>query len=199
MTNLTAEQQERLAQVTHLAKGLGTNGAKDACAMQAVDWIDRGGNHFTAQPPCTSRIIGTYVTTLNDAMTDQERDTYLLPELVHILGTATDDSALELRWALKLVDYAVRVFTPPALERSGFPKHAETLRALPEIVDRETAKAAAEAAYTTNSGVATHAATAAYAVHNTYTSAITYVAMAAAARRAWPEAINALREVCALR
>lgn len=75
---------------------------------------------------------------LNDWLPDDLRQR-LRPYLARCLGTA--DDGLDQKRSFMLADWAVRVALPVAIEPMGR-ERAEKLRALPEIVDEETAYAA---------------------------------------------------------
>lgn len=65
--------------------------------------------------------------------------------LLAMLDTTSTPEVEELR-AFAFADFAVRIVAPLALDAAGLKNEAAKLRALPEIMDRETARAAAAAA-----------------------------------------------------
>ena len=193
---------ERLARLmdpaNHLrrGKGLGVNGAFDACAMQAVHWL-AGGDCSSDAPECVAPMIARYVIRLNDAVTFTDWRDELKPYLPRLLNTV--NPALEMRRAYLCVDWAVRWCAPlafdaaaDALAGEGFivdfaeqaaslREHAATMRALPEVTDAASAQSArAAAAY---AAAAVRAATyAAYAA-----DAADAAARAAAATRGYAD------------
>jgi hypothetical protein len=90
-------------------------------------------------------VLAAAFRSLNDALEGPERAALLAPVAVALVGSRRDLET-ELRRACRLIDWAVRVATPRVLDFAGFIDAAERLRALPEIVDRETALAARDAA-----------------------------------------------------
>jgi hypothetical protein len=115
------------------------------CAMEAVAWL--AGEPHTDGPSCACPMVRRVVIALNDRATDDDMRTRLLRPLLPRIVGSRGSVALMLRRGLVAADWAVRVFSPIALEAAGLPVEAARLRALPEIRDRETAEQAKSAAY----------------------------------------------------
>jgi len=116
------------------------------CVMEAAAWL--AGEPFSDAPKCVSVLeLRRLSIRLNDAMwpSDAERTAALLPYLPRLMrATATEEQRSRIRF--KLADIAVREIAVSALRGRGRTEDADRLAALPEIVDRETAQAAAYAA-----------------------------------------------------
>ena len=113
------------------------------CAKEFVAWL--AGERHSDQPDCTCPVLASIVRTFNDVVPDVEtRDRYLRPLVPLLINTRADESIQRQRAFLAL-DTAVRLFAPLALIADGNVDAAEAIRRLPEIQDRRTAAAAAEA------------------------------------------------------
>lgn len=159
----------------NLNKGDHSDPDDGTCALEAVSIL--AGEAFSDHPVCVCRIISVFVRTLNDSLPDDEtRNRLLLPLLPRLIGTRDPSNErvhVRARGFLA-ADYAVRVFAANALQAAGLP---DTLSGLPEIVDKKTAIAAADAAYAANTvvAIASHAPNAARAA----VLVVTYAAAAA--------------------
>jgi hypothetical protein len=90
-------------------------------------------------------------------MTQDERNTHLLPLVVGMIGTKGDIALLQRR-AFLCADYAVRKVAPIGLDAAGLKEQAQTLRDLSPVVDGALAKSAAAAAAEAAAALAADAA-----------------------------------------
>ncbi len=138
-----------------LCYGHGEHG-KAGCWMDALS-VFTGAGKWTDALACVSPPINRLCIAINDALSDADRNRVILPIFYAPLGTA-GDAAADVRRMFILVDAAVRRWAPLALEAAGLKYHANRLRAMPPVVDGDTARAANE--------TARDAALAASGVHN---------------------------------
>jgi hypothetical protein len=113
------------------------------CTMEMVAWL--AGEDHSDEPQCACPVIAAYVRALNDGMpTDASRNRLLrplVPDLVGTRGSAAD----ERRRGFQVADAMVRTFVPHLLDKRQRRDEAAALRALPAVVDAETARAALRA------------------------------------------------------
>ena len=129
MTNIDTAKLEGIT----LAKGGHETPGDGLCLMEAVAYV-RGIPH-TDHPACVSEYLGEFGRTLNDRLPDDARQGLI--RLIPLLpGTASDGLDERRRWIA--ADYSTRTLAPKWLDRAGLTEHAETLRSLPPIVDRDT-------------------------------------------------------------
>jgi hypothetical protein len=121
----------------HLAKGSHPTPQDGLCAMEWVSYI--AGEQHTDQPVCVDLPLRSFCIGLNDALDDDSRQR-LRPYLGRCIGTAGDGRTSERGYLC--LDWTVRTYTPTWLELAGLVEDAARLRALPEIVNLETAKRA---------------------------------------------------------
>jgi hypothetical protein len=163
-----------------LLAGSHRNPQNGSCVMEVVSYI--AGEKYSDHPECACPLITTFAIAVNDRMDDAARQR-LLPFVLRIAGSKSTNK-IEQQRRYMLADYAVRVFAPMALESANLLAEAKTLKALPKIVDKETAlqgKNAYAAAYADEAYAAVAAyANAAYAyAANAATNAATNAANAA--------------------
>ena len=160
------------------------------CAMEAVAWL--AGEPHSDAPACACPVVAKFVTRLNDRISDDVTRTELLrPILPKIIGTRAGREAMIKRGFIA-ADYAVRVFSPMALEARGGMDAAKALRAARIIVDPETALEGAAVAYAVANAAyaaASSAAYAAYAAAN-YAASAANAACAAASKAVEGEVYN---------
>ena len=118
------------------------------CLLEAVAWF--AGKPHTDHPPCVSGVLGAFGRAFNDAIPDDARQR-LIPYIPQLVGTATDDIALECRRAFMAADAAVRIFASLAFRAAGLGAEADKLAALSEVVDEATARSARSAAWSAES------------------------------------------------
>jgi hypothetical protein len=135
-----------------LLAGSHRNPQNGSCVMEVVSYI--AGEKYSDHPECACPLITTFAIAVNDRMDDAARQR-LLPFVLRIAGSKSTNKIEQQRMYM-LADYAVRVFAPMALESANLLAEAKTLKALPKIVDKETAlqgknaAAAYAAAYAAN-------------------------------------------------
>lgn len=106
-----------------------------------MEWTARfAGEKVTDHPTCTSPVLTAFAIRFNDGLPDDERQR-LIPFIPRLVGTAGDVEADRRRRYLA-VDWAIRRNAPRWLRAAGLTDDADTLAALPEIVDATTATAA---------------------------------------------------------
>ena len=131
---MIAERLERLAGITLLA-GKHADEQDGMCVMEAAAWV--AGESFTDHPSCVCPVIGAFLRSWNDAITDDKERTRLLTPLIEkVIGTrATPD--VEAKRAFLCVDWAIRSFLPDWLAGcdASYASHAAALRTIPEITD----------------------------------------------------------------
>jgi hypothetical protein len=179
---------ENLMNLT-LTHGSHTSREEGMCLMEAVAFL--GGEAHSDHPACACPILAAYARTLNDKMgygaeSDALRAKYLAPLAKKLVGTRSTPE-VERKRMYYFADRAVRLFAPKALEVAGFTKEADALRALPEIVDERTARAARAADAAADADAAHGAARASRAAARAAARASRAAARAAwaAARAAW--------------
>jgi len=135
--------EDRLALLASVPLRSGSHGSVEEgmCAMEAVAFV--AGEAHTDTPACACPVIAAFMRRWNDGLPDgARRDLYLkrfIPRLVGSLGPLV---VAERRSYLAL-DWLIRVYTPAWLDLVEATKpYASALRALGEIVDMASAKAA---------------------------------------------------------
>ena len=112
------------------------------CVMELVSHL--ANEPWSCHPQCVDEVITNIAVPLNDWMTQDERNTHLLPLVVGMIDTKGDIALLQRR-AFLCADYAVRKVAPIGLDAVGLKKQAQTLRDLSPVVDAASAAWAAEA------------------------------------------------------
>jgi hypothetical protein len=148
--------------------------------MELVAYV--AGEPHSERPDCACPVIAAYTMRLNDALGEEDRQR-LLPFIARIAGSRATPAA-ELARCYLAATRATKVFAPPALEARGLPAEAATLRALPDIVGRDTAFRCADAAYAAYAAADAAYADAAYAAYAAAYAAAAAAAVAAAAAAA---------------
>jgi len=113
------------------------------CVMELVSHL--ANEPWSCHPQCVDEVITNIAVPLNDWMTQDERNTHLLPLVVGMIDTKGDIALLQRR-AFLCADYAVRKVAPIGLDAAGLKEQAQTLRDLSPVVDGALAKSAAAAA-----------------------------------------------------
>jgi pyruvate/2-oxoglutarate dehydrogenase complex dihydrolipoamide acyltransferase (E2) component len=142
--------------VVNLTHGSG-NGVDKACLMTAANMLigkPKEGDNCG----CVCPVIRAFIITTNDEMPEPLLSELYGPLVWEILGTKSTPE-VELQRAYLSADFAVRTLVPIVLDNYGAVTEAESLRALPAIVDQQSARAA----YAANAANAARAANAAYA------------------------------------
>ena len=110
-----------------------------ACFMEAVAYI--AGEKHSDHPACVCPVLGSFLRSWNDCLPDADRED-LKPYLRLVIGTSGDGHSSRRSWMA--LDWLIRVHVPAFLELTPrLLRHAETLRALPEVVDAQSLPAGA--------------------------------------------------------
>jgi hypothetical protein len=159
----------------HIVLGHGAHGTREhgVCLLEAVAWF--ANEKHSDAPACACPVIAAFGRRLNDRLDYEQRQR--LTELIPALALSRAPWPVTLKRAFMAADFAVREAAPRALERHGFKKEARGLRALPEIVDRTTARVSKRAVADAYNAAAA-AAAAAYAAA---AAAAAYATISAAA------------------
>lgn len=114
------------------------------CINEVVAWL--AGEPHGDNPSCVCPVLRRLTMAVNDRMRDAgARTRLLMPYAPRLIGTAGDPAATQRRTYI-VADWAVREIAPIALDAAGMVEQAAILRALPPIVNQETARQAAAAA-----------------------------------------------------
>jgi hypothetical protein len=124
--------QERLAKITTLASGSHEPNDTDMCVMEAVAFVTH--KEWSAHPPCVCPVIGAFVRTWNDGLSDAERTDILLPFVPRLLNTKRDEATERAR-AMMAADWLIRTHAVAWLRLARLNEQADFLAALPEITD----------------------------------------------------------------
>jgi hypothetical protein len=108
-----------------------------ACLLEAVSYI--AGEPWSDHPTCVSPVLGAYGRALNDRLLATDRQK-LKPYIPALIGTRTDDPALDDRRAALAADWTIRTVLPRWLELAGDAENANFFRAIPPIVTTEDAR-----------------------------------------------------------
>jgi hypothetical protein len=123
-----------------LRSGVHRSATDGISLMEAVSILV--GEPWSNSPGCTSPVIATYASGLNNWLPDIERQELKL-YIPRLIETARPD--LELERGFACADVAVRVFARLALAAAGLRLEADTLGALGPL-DRESSESARSAA-----------------------------------------------------
>lgn len=135
MITVTVDQ-DRLSEIVHLEIGDHEDRGDGMCVMEAVAYAT--GQKHSDTPACVCPVIATYCRRLNDMMPGYQRDR-LIQYIPQLPGSVAAPSVQRQRREL-LLNRAIRVFAPIALEAADRPEEAATLRSLPTAVDGEREK-----------------------------------------------------------
>ena len=98
---------------------------------------------FSDKPECVCPAIASFLRGFNDRLTDEERHV-VWPYTTRVIGTANDGKTEERMF--RFADWAVRKMAPTGLRARGFDEAAAKLEELSPVVDKASAKNAADAA-----------------------------------------------------
>lgn len=142
-TDIPPERLGLLDTVVLLAGGHPTR--EGFCASELINFVVTG-RHEDNIPSCLTATLNV-LPALNDGpwSDDAHRTRVLRPYLHKMLGCLRDTKA-DFRRACELVDYAVRVAVPNALDKEELKDEAARLRALEPVTDVSTAYSAVTAA-----------------------------------------------------
>jgi hypothetical protein len=171
-------QTHTLDNIPPLSSGAHDSLAAGACVMEAVSYI--AGEPWSDHPQCVCPVIAAFCRTWNDNLLDDQRDALLRPLIPLLIGTR-GTTALEQKRAFMAADWDCRVVAPTALRAAGLTAAAATLEALAPVVDKATARAAADARAAAYAAAARAAAYDAYADYDAYAARADAYAAATAA------------------
>jgi len=177
-----------LNDVPTLSVGAHRDPAAGMCAMEAAAWL--AGEEHSDRPKCVCPVLAAACRQANDDGDDtvRERLRQMLPVLIGTRSTIE----VERRRAYTFTDTAVRVLAPLALDAAGLGAEAERLRALPPVVDRTTARAAAVRAADAADAAVCAAAVRAAAVRAAAVRAADAAVRAADAAAVWVSLLDAI-------
>ena len=151
--------RERLAALPPLSKGAHGHVDEGACVMEAVAYV--AGEPWSDKPACACPVLGAFLRTWNDDLSDTDRDRLLRPLVRRLVGSRSTPE-VEARRSWLAMDWLVRTNAPTWLRLvPALVPHADALTDLPPIVDAQTAAAyqstfnAADVAAMTAAGAAT--------------------------------------------
>jgi hypothetical protein len=142
--SLPADYEARLAYLStlSLAKGAHAGLAEGLCTMEAAAYL--AGEPHSDHPACACPVIAAFLRTWNDGLPDDAHRDLLLKRFVPKVVGSRSTAGVERRRSLLALDWLIRTYTPAWLDLvESLKPHAASLRALPEIVDMDTASAAA--------------------------------------------------------
>jgi len=121
-----------LSRIPPLASGAHKSIKQGACVMEAVSYV--AGEPWSDCPECVCPVLGAFLRSWNDSLSDDERDTLLRPLILDLVGTRSTPE-VEQRRATMAVDWLIREHTPAWLRLAGLTTQADALASLPEITD----------------------------------------------------------------
>lgn len=120
-----------------LSKGQHASPEEGWCAMELVAYL--AGESHSDSPKCVDPALRRFVIGLNDHLPDDLRQ-QLRPYLARMIGAAEDGRAQERLYMM--IDWALRVVAPEAVELRGHRDWADELRDVEPVVDMATARVA---------------------------------------------------------
>ena len=114
------------------------NGLVHACVMEAVAYI--AGEPFSDHPECASPVLGVFLRSWNDALSDEDRQ-MLKPLIPRLVGTKASAKVEEKR-AWMAADWLGRECSPAFLRLAGLTEHAEALETLAALTTTSRAEKA---------------------------------------------------------
>ncbi len=181
--------RERLTALPSLSAGGHEHVDEGACFMEAVSYV--AGEPWSDKPACACPVLGAFLRTWNDDLSDTDRDRLLRPLVLRLAGSRSTPE-VEARRHWLAMDWLVRTHAPTWLRLTpALVPHADALTDLPPIVDAQTAAATIVAARAAARDAAVDAAwDAAWAAA---VAAARAAAVAAAVDAAWDAAGAAAR------
>ena len=125
-------------QLEHGAHEAPNNGLVHACVMEAVAYI--AGEPWTDHPECASPVIGAFLRSWNDSLSDEDRQ-MLKPLIPRLVGTKANKRVEEKR-AWMAADWLARECAPAFLRLAGLTEHAEALEGLAALTTSKRAEKA---------------------------------------------------------
>jgi hypothetical protein len=133
MTTIIAIDEDRLAKITKLHFGKHAAGSDEMCIMEAIAYVTH--KKWSDHPPCVCPVLGAFMRTWNDGISDDDERTVLLKPFIPRLINTRGSNALEQRRATMAADWLIRTHTVAWLRLAKLDKQADILAALPEITD----------------------------------------------------------------
>ena len=131
--------RERLAALPPLSAGAHEQVGEGACVMEAVAYV--AGEPWSDKPACACPVLGAFLRTWNDDLSDTDRDRLLRPLVRRLVGSRSTPE-VEARRSWLAMDWLVRTNAPTWLRLvPALVPHAAALTDLPPIVDAQTAAA----------------------------------------------------------
>ena len=100
-----------------LARGAHNTPGDGMCWMEAVAFL--AGENFSDHPECVSPVIASFGRSWQDALNNDDRQRLIKPLFFDVLGTRTNNPAVESELAWMATDWLVRVHTPAWLRPAG--------------------------------------------------------------------------------
>ena len=120
-----------------LGSGAHDSADKGMCVMEAVSFV--AGEPFSDKPACACPIIGSFMRSWNDSLSNSDRQK-LAPYILKLVGTKSTVEVEQIR-GLMVMDWYLREFTPTWLDLAGLSNHAETLRKCSQVTSWGDVKA----------------------------------------------------------
>ena len=135
--------RERLAALPSLSAAGHEHVDEGACFMEAVSYV--AGEPWSDTPACACPVLGAFLRTWNDDLSDTDRDRLLRPLVLRLAGSRSTPE-VEARRHWLAMDWLVRTHAPTWLRLTpALVPHADALTDLPPIVDAAVAAARAAA------------------------------------------------------
>ena len=136
--------RERLAALPPLSAGGHEHVDEGACFMEAVAYV--AGEPWSDKPACACPVLGAFLRTWNDDLSDTDRDRLLRPLVRRLVGSRSTPE-VEARRHWLAMDWLVRTHAPTWLRLTpALVPHADALTDLPPLADAQTAAATIVAA-----------------------------------------------------
>ena len=131
--------RERLAALPSLSAGGHEHVDEGACFMEAVAYV--AGEPWSDKPACACPVLGAFLRTWNDDLSDTDRDRLLRPLVRRLVGSRSTPE-VEARRSWLAMDWLVRTNAPTWLRLvPALVPHVDALTDLPPIVDAQTTAA----------------------------------------------------------
>src|SRR5438067_4420668 len=120
-----------------LKSGSNKDRGAGVCAMEAIAWL--AGETHSDQPQCVCPVIGAFMRTWNDGITEDETRTKLLRPLLPALIGTRSTQAVELKRSYLALDWLARECAPAWLSlRNDLKTHAVALQGLAPLKDAKS-------------------------------------------------------------
>ena len=131
--------RERLAALPPLSAWAHEHVGEGACVMEAVSYV--AGEPWSDTPACACPVLGAFLRTWNDDLSDTDLDRLLRPLVLRLVGSRSTPE-VEARRSWLAMDWLVRTHAPAWLQLvPALVPHADALTDLPPIMDAQTATA----------------------------------------------------------